>query len=169
MIGDCTSLSITHTGSTFLNSPSHPFHSSNVLCVPNMKRNLISVSKFYQNNNFCRYFTFFLFFMKDHRTSVILVQRKTKDGVYEWHSHNLDKPPLVAFSSNTAFLSQWHSRLGHLSNKFLHYLDNTKVLSLPSYDLSSFSCNSCSCNRSHRSLFHESSLSSNAPLELRLF
>jgi hypothetical protein len=43
MIGDGTNLPITHTGSSHLSSPTSFFKLSNVLCVPTMKKNLISV------------------------------------------------------------------------------------------------------------------------------
>ncbi|KAJ0038128.1 hypothetical protein Pint_23445 [Pistacia integerrima] len=43
MIGDGISLSITHTGSTTLSSPHSTFTLSGVLCVPTMKKNLISI------------------------------------------------------------------------------------------------------------------------------
>ena len=45
MIGDGTGLPITHTGSSNLYSLSATFTLSNVLCVPHMKKNLISVSQ----------------------------------------------------------------------------------------------------------------------------
>jgi len=51
MIGDGTSLSITHTSSTKISSPHSTFKLSNVLCVPTMKRNLISVYQFCNSNN----------------------------------------------------------------------------------------------------------------------
>ena len=44
VIGEGTSLSISHTGSTTFSTPSHKFTLPNVLCVPTMKRNLISIS-----------------------------------------------------------------------------------------------------------------------------
>ena len=47
---DGTSFSITHIGSTFLNSPSTSFHLNNVLCVPKSDKNLILVSQLYDNN-----------------------------------------------------------------------------------------------------------------------
>ncbi|KAL6315549.1 hypothetical protein AAG906_000852 [Vitis piasezkii] len=51
MIGDGSGLPISHTGSTSLTTPSHSFTLSNVLCVPTMKRNLISISQFCKSNN----------------------------------------------------------------------------------------------------------------------
>ena len=44
VIGDGIGLHITHSGSTSLSIPSRSFTLQNVLCVPNMKCNLISIS-----------------------------------------------------------------------------------------------------------------------------
>ncbi|KAH7543814.1 hypothetical protein JRO89_XS15G0024100 [Xanthoceras sorbifolium] len=44
MIGDGLALPITHTGSTCLKTPQTTFSLNNVLCVPSMKKNLISIS-----------------------------------------------------------------------------------------------------------------------------
>lgn len=41
MIGDGSGLPITHTGSTYLATSKNTFHLNNVLCVPDMKKNLI--------------------------------------------------------------------------------------------------------------------------------
>jgi histone deacetylase 1/2 len=47
MIRDGTTLSITHTAdSTTFSSLNSKFTPNNVLCVPNMTKNLISISKF---------------------------------------------------------------------------------------------------------------------------
>lgn len=77
------------------------------LCT-SMKRNLISIFKIWQTNNVSlNYYLllfFFFFFVKDHYTGVILVQRNTKDGVYERPLHNLDKLSLVAFFITTSLL-----------------------------------------------------------------
>ncbi|XP_010507459.1 PREDICTED: uncharacterized protein LOC104784086 [Camelina sativa] len=43
LIGDGTGLPITDTGSGFLSSTSRPLYLNNVLCVPNIKKNIISV------------------------------------------------------------------------------------------------------------------------------
>ena len=51
VIGDGTGLNITHVGKSTLSTPSHSFSLSNVLCVPSMKQNLISVSQFCKTNN----------------------------------------------------------------------------------------------------------------------
>lgn len=84
MIGDGTGSSFTPTGSTNLSSSSKSFILSNVLCAPDMKKNLISVSQFCLNNNAPIEFLPNSFYVKDLCTGAILLQGKTRDGVYEW-------------------------------------------------------------------------------------
>ena len=84
MIGDDTGLPITHIGSSHLSSPTSSFTLFNVLCVPTMKRNLISVYQFCVTNNVYVEFLPSLFFVKDLQTRAILFQGNIKDRVYEY-------------------------------------------------------------------------------------
>ncbi|KAK0599109.1 hypothetical protein LWI29_002433 [Acer saccharum] len=87
MIGDGSGLTITHTGSLKLPVKNSSFLLSDVLCVPNMKQNLISVSKFCVTNQVTVEFSPFSFVVKDLRTGAQLMQGRTRNGVYEWPSH----------------------------------------------------------------------------------
>ena len=68
MIGDGSGLNITHSGSLHLPNKNSSFLLSNVLCVPNMKQNLISVSKFCTSNQVAVEFSPLSFVVKDLRT-----------------------------------------------------------------------------------------------------
>ena len=72
MISDGSGLPISHTGSTSLTTPSHSFTLSNVLCVPTMKCNLISVSQFCKSINTSIEFLPSSFHVKDLHTGAIL-------------------------------------------------------------------------------------------------
>ncbi|XP_010424869.1 PREDICTED: uncharacterized protein LOC104710033 [Camelina sativa] len=63
LIGDGSGLSITNTGSLTLPSNSHPLSLNNVLCVPNIQKNLISV--------------------KDLSSGVPLIQGRIRGELYE--------------------------------------------------------------------------------------
>ncbi|RVW53564.1 Retrovirus-related Pol polyprotein from transposon RE2 [Vitis vinifera] len=47
----------------------------------------------------------------DLHTGAILLQGRTKDGVYEWPLSTTQSRPLIAFSSVKTTLSEWHHRL----------------------------------------------------------
>ena len=67
MIGDGSGLNITHTSSLRLPSKSSSFLLTDVLCVPNMTQNLISILKFYVSNQVVVEFLPFSFVVKDLR------------------------------------------------------------------------------------------------------
>ena len=73
MIGDGSGLSITHSGSLHLPTRHSSFLLSNVLCVPNMKQNLILVSKFCTTNKVSVEFSPLSFTVKDLRMGVQLL------------------------------------------------------------------------------------------------
>ncbi|RVW33268.1 Retrovirus-related Pol polyprotein from transposon RE2 [Vitis vinifera] len=93
MIGDGTGLPITHTGSLSIHTSNAQFSLTNVLCVPSMKKNLISISKLCISNNVSIEFLPSSFLIKDLRIGATLLKGKTKDGVYEWSVSS----PLLAF------------------------------------------------------------------------
>lgn len=64
--GDGTSLSISHTGQTSLPTCNHGLSLSNVLCVPQLQRNLVYVSKLCKSNNVSVEFFYTYFVVKDH-------------------------------------------------------------------------------------------------------
>ena len=83
MLGDGKNLCITHFGSTKLSSPSRNSNLSNVLCVPSMKKNLISVYHLCAFNNVSVKFSPFSYVVKDCQTGLALVSGKPKNGLYE--------------------------------------------------------------------------------------
>ena len=86
IIGDGKRIPITHSGSSTLSSLTITFTLDDVLCAPNIKRNLISVSQFCKQNNTSIEFFPNFFLVKDLSTGASLVQGQNKDNIYEWPS-----------------------------------------------------------------------------------
>ena len=101
MIGDGSALPITHTDSTTIPTSSHTFTLQNILCVPSMQKNLISIYQFCTNNHVSVEFSPSTFQVKDLNMRAILLMGEPKDGVYEWLTTfpSLTSSPLLAFSS----------------------------------------------------------------------
>lgn len=99
MIGDGISLPISHTSSVFLTTPTSSFHLKDVLCVPKMQKNLISIALFCITNNVSIELFPTCFHVKDLRTREIFLQGETKDGVYEWPVASSPSSPILAFST----------------------------------------------------------------------
>ena len=81
IIGDGTFLSIANIGSFTLPSLLTPLLFTNVLHVPAMSRNLISISALCANNPVNVLFFYSFFQVQDHHTGVTLVRGQHKDGV----------------------------------------------------------------------------------------
>ena len=128
MIGNGLGLPITHTDSTSLTTSTNTFHLNNVLCVPHMKKNLISISQFYNLNNVSIEFLPSTFLVKDLCMRIILLKGKTKNGVYEWPVSS----PLIAFSSIKTSSSEWYHRLGHPAFSILKHIVSSNKLGLDS-------------------------------------
>ena len=84
VIDDGIGLHITHSSTTSLSTSSNSFTLHNVLCVPHMKRNFISISQFCKTNKTSVEFLPSSFYVKDLQTGAILLHGRTKDGFYEW-------------------------------------------------------------------------------------
>ena len=165
IIGDSKGISITHTGSTMLNSPTIIFTLDDVLCAPHIKLNLISFSQFCKQNNTSIEFFPNSFLIKDLSTGASLVQGQSKDNVYEWSSILQIKQPTV-YSSVAAPIDVWHRHLGHPSS-FIQQ----KLLfrySIPTFNTNNIitHCDACRSNKSHRLPFGTSSISCSKPSEI---
>jgi hypothetical protein len=82
VIGDGSSLQVTHVGSMNFPSFSKPFKLTNILCVPNIHQNLIYVHNFTCSNNVFIDFHPFHFLVKDQSTGATLFYDKCHEGVY---------------------------------------------------------------------------------------
>ncbi|KAK9048876.1 hypothetical protein SSX86_032155 [Deinandra increscens subsp. villosa] len=161
VIGDGSCLKITHIGSIIINTSHTPLILTNVLCVPSISKNIISISRLCRDNNLLIQFYSSVFVIKDRASNLPVLQGQAIKGIYEFRSTSLPSQPSV-FTLHKATSMLWHHRLGHPNNKVLKLLS-----SLVSFNSSFFdNCNSCQINKSHRLPFATSSLVSKAPLEL---
>jgi len=160
-MGDGNKIPISHTGSTKLNASNNVFKLTHTLCAPSIKRKLLSVSKFCQDNLKSIEFFPFNFVVKDLQTRKPLVHGRTNNGLYEWPvSH-----PQAHIISTSSPLTTWHQRLGHPHSRVLRFILNK--FSLPFHERDkNFHCNSCLSNKVHRHPFTQLSLSSSKPLQI---
>ncbi|KAJ9556373.1 hypothetical protein OSB04_010987 [Centaurea solstitialis] len=158
VIGDGSCLQISHIGSLILYTSNTPLILKNVLYVPSLSRNIISISRLCIDNNFLIEFYSFVFVIKDLATKLPLFTGTTIKGMYEIRS----SPSPIIYTMHTATSSMWHHRLGHPQNKVFKQLSSFLSFNSSSID----NCNSCRINKSHRLPFHDSSLTSTQPLEL---
>ena len=105
-VGNGQELPVTHIGNGELQTLTHTFRLDNILRVPDLASNLLSVHKLcLQNNAFC-YFYAHKFLIQDLPTGKILDTGLSKDGVYLIPSnHNLSSTSCLNSVQNFAFVT----------------------------------------------------------------
>ena len=84
LVGDGKCLFFTHIGYTyFYTSLGAILHLTDMLCVPHITKNLISVSKLLTNNNVIIKFSYEFCFANDKVKGTLLAQGIAKEGLYK--------------------------------------------------------------------------------------
>ena len=138
----------------------------NLLHVPDITKNLLSVSQFTVDNKVLLEFHPDSCFVKDLSTQKTLLRGQLKDGMYVFPLIKRSfTTSLQALLGERASSSVWHERLGHPSTRVAsnvlsqHRLPFfTDRISTPLYPLSAW--------KSHRLPFSPSFMVATAPLEL---
>lgn len=134
---------------------------SNVLHVPSIKRNLLSVSKLTHDHHCSIEFFPHGLFVKDLCSGRILMKGHLKDGIYV-----LDGAPSspVCQLLQTTSSQLWHRRLGHPSTPVLPHALAFTSIPLPRSNKQDV-CSACQHGNLHSSLFGFSSTIATRPLE----
>lgn len=165
-IADGTGLAITHTGSAYISTPTKSLLLNDVLCVPHVKKNLLSVYRLCNANQVCVAFYPSYFQVMDLNSGDRLLQGHARNELYEWPvSPTLNPASYAIYPDTKATLAQWHTRLGHPSLSTLKSV--VSKFSLPCPNTSSFvpPCNDRLLNKIHKLPFHQSSFQSSQPLQ----
>ncbi|KAG6756953.1 hypothetical protein POTOM_037252 [Populus tomentosa] len=127
-VGNGDSLRISHIGNSSINLGNNSLSLKDILVVPQLKENLISIAKLIKDNN-CVFACFsWGYVIKDLATGVILLKGPVKDNLYPIPAHALstslrtfscNNATFVAHTANAASCSTWHRRLGHPGSKIL--------------------------------------------------
>jgi histone deacetylase 1/2 len=160
---DGTGMRISHVGqASLLSHTSKQIHLRNVLRVPSVSRNLLSVQNLTIDNDVFVEFHPFHFFVKDRITRDILLSGRSHHGLYV-----LDPPTAPqAFTGVRAAPSQWHARLGHPATPVVRHVLRRHELPFVSNNKASSVCDACQQGKSRQLPFSESTHVVKAPLEL---
>ena len=154
---------ISHIGQAFLPTQhvNKNLHLKDVLRVPSVTRNLLSVHKLtYDNHAFCEFHPFDLF-VKDRATRDVLLSGQLCHGLYR-----LDPPGgAQVFSGVRVSPSQWHARLGHPATPIVRHVLSRHELPIMSSNKDLAVCDACQQGKSHQLPFSESSREVKHPLE----
>ena len=159
---------ISHIGqASLLTHTSRQLRLKNVLRVPTVARNLLSVPKLtYDNNVFCEFHPFHLF-IKDRATRDVLLRGRLRHGLYALDVPR-SVPPAVpqVFSVVRVSPSQWHSRLGHPATPIVRHILHCHELPSVSSNKDVSVCDACQQGKSHQLPFSVSSHVVKTPLEI---
>lgn len=137
-------LPISYTGNMALPLGSSSFRLNNVFVIPSMRKKLLFIAQFYQDNNVLCAFDSRHFCIFDLTTSSLRFQGLCKNGLYQL----LTLPPrLQALSACHKASSLWHNRLGHPSSKLMSFLGLNKIFSSKFKFTRSF-CQGCALGKS---------------------
>ncbi|GAA0157982.1 transmembrane signal receptor [Lithospermum erythrorhizon] len=175
-VGNGQTLPINHTGKTSISAyPNKYVHLNNILHVPQITKNLLSVSQLAADNNVYLEFHAGHCFVKDLQGRILL-QGKLDQGLYRLesnassqdHSASLPKPSHFALVGEKTSFDKWHERLGHPAPHIVQKLVAQSLISTsnPVNKLSQSVCASCQLGKSHRFHLPASTFVSTAPLEL---
>ncbi|KAH9786678.1 retrovirus-related pol polyprotein from transposon RE1 [Citrus sinensis] len=143
LVGNGKGLSITHIGYTyFYTSLGTLLHLTDMLCVPHLTKNLISVSKLLANNNVIIEFTYEFCFVKDKVKGTLLAQGITEGGLYKLLSQD------DLFSNSEVQVLKPNFILSVVSNKIVNSCpESVKSVSVNSvsFNNSPASFNTSSC------------------------
>uniref|UniRef100_A0A2N9IIX6 Integrase catalytic domain-containing protein n=1 Tax=Fagus sylvatica TaxID=28930 RepID=A0A2N9IIX6_FAGSY len=150
MVGNGASLPISHIGNIYFHSFGSQFQLKDVLYVPSIKKNLLSVAKFTIDNNCSFHFFPWGYCIKDLATRRTLLMGTIKDNLYPLHLFGSQlRPPNGALSQETTFLTSkttpevWHNRLGHPNFQVVTSLSSNKCLEISGALNKTFVCAAC--------------------------
>jgi hypothetical protein len=107
-VGNGNGLSIKNIGNTRIFTSSQNFDLFNVLHVPAMSKNLISVHKFTKDTNTFFEFHPHYFLLKDRKSGKILLHSPNKHGLYQF-PNSANKLHASVHVGEQVSTSQWHS------------------------------------------------------------
>ncbi|GKV50770.1 hypothetical protein SLEP1_g57465 [Rubroshorea leprosula] len=140
--GDGTPLHISHIGSASLGR----LKLNDVLVVPNLKKNLISISKVTDENPYIFEFSSNGFVIKDQITQAVVAKGTRKGQLYALEEG--EKHALIAIS-NKASDSIWHQRLGHPNSNVLRTLASKNNIAVSNWTKTPHLCSGCQMGKSY--------------------
>ncbi|KAG8484033.1 hypothetical protein CXB51_023002 [Gossypium anomalum] len=161
LMGNGVSTKISSVGNAIFPTPTRILHLSNVLCVPSIRKNLLSVSQFATDNNVFFEFHPSYCVIKDIQTRKILMRGQVRDGLYHFSASLAGLSPSVhnvAFqvcSPITDVFSLWHKRLGHPADNIVKTVLASCQISFNKSHINGV-CVACQKGKSHKLPFSQS-------------
>jgi hypothetical protein len=134
-----------------------------VLVVPKLQKNLISVGKLTKDNSCVFECCASEFKIKDKITGRIMATGRKNQGLYALDSGGA-VAALAAIKTGKAPVDIWHQRLGHPHSKLLHVLASKNIIDVSDWLKTEKVCSSCQMGKSCRLPFPSHNKIAPAPL-----
>ncbi|KAJ1704569.1 hypothetical protein LUZ63_004348 [Rhynchospora breviuscula] len=161
-IGNGMPLSISHVGCTTINTCVKPIKLTNILLVPAITKNLLSISQLIKDNNVIVEFSCQHCFIKDPQSNKIILSGTLHNGLYQLDTLSIGQHQ--AFHTSQETMDLWHYKLGHCSFSVLEKLKKTNVISVMSSAHST--CSNCNKSKAHKLPFDSVQTRATKPLEV---
>jgi histone deacetylase 1/2 len=163
-VGNGTGLRILHTGHASLRTASHSVALRNILQVPEISKNLLSVHKLARDNDVFFEYHPWHFSIKDRQTGASLLDGQCEAGLYPLKSSDVATLNQALLSESISRV-QWHARLGHPSFQTVQSILRLNNISFTS-ESSLPVCSACQVAKSHQLPYVTSVHQSSAPLQM---
>jgi hypothetical protein len=161
VVANGTGMDIHNVGHAVIQTPTRDLHLNNVLHVPSVSKNLISVHQFSTDNNASLEYFPNCFLIKDLDTRKVLFRGQCRDGLY-----SIPRSGRQIYGAFKPSFQVWHNRLGHPSFHIVDKVVKNNSLMCSSKLESPHVCDSCQQAKSHQLLYPVSTSVSSKPLEL---
>jgi hypothetical protein len=152
MVGNGQSLPISHIGFVSTVAPHSSIPLSNVLVVPDIKKNLISISQLTKQINYRVIFDSLRLIIQDRVTGTVLGVGRCENGLYVLDQHHHALVQLLSAHKPRASAQLWHARLGHPNYRIISSLSRLGSILYSNRSLPNNSniCVGCQLGKSHR-------------------
>ncbi|RWR75576.1 Zinc finger, CCCH-type [Cinnamomum micranthum f. kanehirae] len=164
LVGNGTALDITHIGTASVKHGRHELKLNNVLVVPDIKKNLLSVSQITSEYPYLFEFSCDGFVVKHRITGQLITTGARMGGLYSLQPINNE----AMFSTRFRAASDdvWHQRLGHPQTLVLDLLKKNNVIISTTKVNNVSVCDSCQMAKACRLPFLNSVNCSNDPVSV---
>jgi hypothetical protein len=163
-ISNRAGLHISHVGHGTLNTIAKPLDLRNILHVPQITKNLLSLHKLTRDNAVFVEIHPYHFVVKDLESEKRIVQGRCESSLYPIHASPINANKCAMFSVK-ASKEQWHQCLGHPSSQIVSSILSLNKLPICN-SVHAQVCNACQMAKSHQLPFPHSNHVSTSPLEL---
>lgn len=120
---------------------------NDVIHSPTISKNLLSINKLCQDNNYCVVFDDSSICIKDRRTDKVVTTGRSRNGLYELNL-NERSPVFEVNAIGRMSMDLWHARFWYMSEEAMRNM--IKMFQLPVCNNAFKHCTSCVMGKMHR-------------------